>query len=121
MTRTQRTAAFIATRLGSMALTIVGATLLLFLMVRLVPGDFASVMLGPRATPQLRAQIVHDMGLDRIGARLGNDEHGPVEPTSQSVVDGVVEQRLARRPHLGHLLHASETRPAPRGHHHQCH
>jgi peptide/nickel transport system permease protein len=30
-----------------------------------VPGDFASVMLGPRATPELRAQITHEMGLDR--------------------------------------------------------
>jgi peptide/nickel transport system permease protein len=58
-------AAFIATRLASVLLTLVGAAVLLFLMVRLVPGDFASVMLGPRATPALRAQIVHDMGLDR--------------------------------------------------------
>jgi peptide/nickel transport system permease protein len=58
-------AAFIATRLASVLLTLFGAALLLFLMVRLVPGDFASVMLGPRATPALRAQITHDLGLDR--------------------------------------------------------
>lgn len=58
-------AAFIATRLVSVLLTLIGAAVLLFLMVRLVPGDFASVMLGPRATPALRAQIMHDMGLDR--------------------------------------------------------
>lgn len=58
-------AAFIATRLASVLLTLVGAALLLFLMVRLVPGDFASVMLGPRATLALRAQITHDLGLDR--------------------------------------------------------
>jgi len=56
---------FAAARLASVLLTLVGATVLLFLMVRLVPGDFASVMLGPRATPALRAQIVHEMGLDR--------------------------------------------------------
>lgn len=65
MTRSQRTLAFIASRLASVVLTIAGATLLLFLMVRLVPGDFTSVMLGPRATPELRTQITHDMGLDR--------------------------------------------------------
>lgn len=65
MIKAQRTAAFIASRLVSMVLTIAGATLLLFLMVRLVPGDFASVMLGPRATPELRAQITQAMGLDR--------------------------------------------------------
>lgn len=58
-------AAFIAVRLVSVLLTLFGAAVLLFLMVRLVPGDFASVMLGPRATPELRAQITHEMGLDR--------------------------------------------------------
>lgn len=58
-------AGFIATRLVSVILTLVGAAALLFLMVRFVPGDFASVMLGPRATPELRAVISHEMGLDR--------------------------------------------------------
>lgn len=58
-------ASFVATRFVSVLLTLIGATVLLFLMVRLVPGDFASVMLGPRATPALRAQIIHEMGLDR--------------------------------------------------------
>lgn len=65
MIKAQRTAAFIASRLMSVVLTIAGATLLLFLMMRLVPGDFASVMLGPRATPELRVQITQAMGLDR--------------------------------------------------------
>jgi peptide/nickel transport system permease protein len=66
MSRSARViAAFIATRLVSVLLTLIGAAVLLFLMVRLVPGDFASVMLGPRATPELRAQITHELGLDR--------------------------------------------------------
>jgi len=52
-------------RLLSVIFTLLGAVVLLFLLVRLVPGDFATVMLGPRATPALRAQITHDMGLDR--------------------------------------------------------
>lgn len=65
MIKAQRTAAFITSRLVSVVLTIAGATLLLFLMMRLVPGDFASVMLGPRATPELRVQITQAMGLDR--------------------------------------------------------
>ena len=58
-------AVFVVTRLASVLLTLFGAAALLFLMMRLVPGDFASVMLGPRATPELRLQINHDMGLDR--------------------------------------------------------
>lgn len=56
---------FIATRLLSVFLTLIGASVLMLLMVRFVPGDFTSVMLGPRATPALREQITQQMGLDR--------------------------------------------------------
>lgn len=56
---------FVATRLVSVFLTLIGASVLMLLMVRFVPGDFASVMLGPRATPALREQITQQMGLDR--------------------------------------------------------
>ncbi|CAN5362536.1 ABC transporter permease [soil metagenome] len=56
---------FVLSRLQAALLTIVGTIILLFLLIKLVPGDFASVLLGPRATPELRAQIAHDMGLDR--------------------------------------------------------
>ena len=65
MSQASALVALTASRLAAMLLTLVGAAVLLFLMVRLVPGDFTSVMLGPRATPELRAQIVHEMGLDR--------------------------------------------------------
>lgn len=58
-------ATFLTTRLPSVFLTLLGASVLMLLMVRFVPGDFASVMLGPRATPALREQITHQMGLDR--------------------------------------------------------
>ncbi len=58
-------ARLIAGRLATIILTLVGAAFLLFLMVRMVPGDFASIMLGPRATPELRAQLIQQMGLDR--------------------------------------------------------
>ena len=57
-------ATFVATRLLSVFLTLIGASVLMLLMVRFVPGDFASVMLGPRATPALREQITRQMGLD---------------------------------------------------------
>jgi peptide/nickel transport system permease protein len=41
------------------------AVSLLFGMIHLVPGDPASVMLGPRATPALKAELAQRMGLDR--------------------------------------------------------
>jgi peptide/nickel transport system permease protein len=56
---------FIAQRLAAALLTLVGAILLLFVIIQFVPGDLASILLGPRATPELRAQFAERMGLDR--------------------------------------------------------
>lgn len=41
------------------------AVTLLFLMIHAVPGDPAVTLLGPRATPEMRAQIHQQMGLDK--------------------------------------------------------
>ncbi|MER9457375.1 ABC transporter permease [Mesorhizobium sp. M0478] len=41
------------------------AVTLLFLMIRAVPGDPAAVMLGPRATLEMKAQLHEQMGLDK--------------------------------------------------------
>jgi peptide/nickel transport system permease protein len=45
--------------------TVLGVTVLVFFMLHLVPGDPARALLGPRATPQLIAQLHHRWGLDR--------------------------------------------------------
>jgi len=60
-----RLAGYLARRVQAALLTVFGAILLLFLLIKFVPGDFASIMLGPRATPELRAQLIERMGLDR--------------------------------------------------------
>ncbi|NIC06219.1 ABC transporter permease [Billgrantia bachuensis] len=44
---------------------VVLAVTLLFVMIHAVPGDPASIMLGPRATPEQRALLHETMGLDR--------------------------------------------------------
>ncbi|MDX8535925.1 ABC transporter permease [Mesorhizobium sp. VK25A] len=44
---------------------IVTAVTLLFLMIRAVPGDPAAVLLGPRATPEMKALLHQQMGLDK--------------------------------------------------------
>lgn len=41
------------------------AVTLLFIMIHSVPGDPASIMLGPRATPEQKALLSAEMGLDR--------------------------------------------------------
>lgn len=56
---------FILRRLIATALTVVGAVAVLFLLIQFIPGDLAGVLLGPRATPALRAMMTEQMGLDQ--------------------------------------------------------
>ncbi|ASY73866.1 ABC transporter permease [Sinorhizobium fredii] len=48
----------------SLAIVVI-ATTLLFLMIHAVPGEPAAVLLGPRATPEMKAQLHQQMGLDK--------------------------------------------------------
>ncbi|HJT12462.1 MAG TPA: ABC transporter permease [Dongiaceae bacterium] len=56
---------YIAHRLAAALLTLTGAILFLFVIIQFVPGDMISILLGPRATPELRAEFAQRMGLDR--------------------------------------------------------
>lgn len=51
-------------RLALAAVIVVVAVSLLYSMIHLVPGDPASIVLGPRATPEMRAEIRERLGLD---------------------------------------------------------
>jgi peptide/nickel transport system permease protein len=59
------TARYLASRLVTTVLIVLGAMLLLFTLSAIVPGDPATSLLGPQATPEYRAQFVRQMGLDR--------------------------------------------------------
>ncbi|MBW0271710.1 peptide ABC transporter permease [Nocardia sp. MH4] len=52
-------------RLPSALLVLFGASVLIFLLLRLVPGDPATILAGNDATPQSIAAIRHQLGLDR--------------------------------------------------------
>ena len=41
------------------------AVSLLFAMIHMMPGDPASVILGPKASPELKAELSQRMGLDQ--------------------------------------------------------
>ncbi|MCH9705801.1 MAG: ABC transporter permease, partial [Proteobacteria bacterium] len=56
--------AFIIKRLLLAALIVVIAVVLMFIMVHAVPGDPVSVMLGPRASVELKAHLIERMGLN---------------------------------------------------------
>jgi peptide/nickel transport system permease protein len=56
---------YIARRLVQLIPVVFGITLVLFFMLRLIPGDPASVMLGERATDAAVARLNHELGLDQ--------------------------------------------------------
>ncbi len=56
---------YFAGRIGQSLLTILGAVTVVFLVLRLTPGDPAQIMLGDYATPELVATIHHQWGLDK--------------------------------------------------------
>jgi hypothetical protein len=55
---------YLVRRLGLAAAIVAVAVTMLFTMIHMVPGDPASIMLGPRATPELREALRVRLGLD---------------------------------------------------------
>lgn len=74
--------------------------LLLVIAIRLIPGDPAAAIMGPRATPELRAAIEARMGLDQpllvqYGRFLGNSLRGDLGRDVRSerpIVDIILEK-----------------------------
>jgi ABC-type dipeptide/oligopeptide/nickel transport system permease component len=58
-------AIFLVRRLGQSVLTLFAVSVFAFAMIHLVPGDPATIALGPNATPQAVAQLRHQLGLDQ--------------------------------------------------------
>jgi peptide/nickel transport system permease protein len=59
---------FLLRRLGGFALTLVAASLVVFAVLELLPGDAAQLMLGDTATPEAVAELRAQLGLDRPAA-----------------------------------------------------
>jgi peptide/nickel transport system permease protein len=85
---------YVAKRLGLAVIVIVVIMAMLGLLVNLVPGQPARIILGPRATPALIAQIDRSMGLDKpVYLQVWNFMWGVVhgnfgiDPFSRSAVD----------------------------------
>jgi peptide/nickel transport system permease protein len=77
------------------------AVSLLFGMIHMVPGDPASVILGPKATPELKVEIAQRMGLDqplvvqlgRFYAGVASGDLG-IDPFSNREVSAIVFEQL---------------------------
>lgn len=67
---------YILKRIGLSVVIVVVAVTLLYAMIHIAPGDPANVILGPKATPAMKAALSKRMGLDRpfivqVGTFLG--------------------------------------------------
>jgi peptide/nickel transport system permease protein len=60
--------AYVFQRLAVFAATLVGASLIVFAVMQILPGDAAQTMLGPTATPEAVAALSHKLGLDQPAA-----------------------------------------------------
>jgi peptide/nickel transport system permease protein len=56
---------YLVERVVQLAVVLLFLSMIVFTIVRLIPGDPAAVMLGTESTPQAMAQIRHEMGLDQ--------------------------------------------------------
>ncbi|MFZ1911999.1 MAG: ABC transporter permease, partial [Propionicimonas sp.] len=55
----------LARRVGIFAVSLLGASILIFVVTAALPGDVAQVLLGMDATPEAVARLRHQLGLDR--------------------------------------------------------
>jgi peptide/nickel transport system permease protein len=86
-------------RIGLALLICLTSMSLLFGALHVIPGDPATIMLGSRATPEMRARLQHDLGLDQpltvqFGRFLGRVAHGDLGTdmwTQRSVTTIVLE------------------------------
>jgi peptide/nickel transport system permease protein len=59
---------YVFQRLAVFVATLVGASLIVFAVMQILPGDAAQTMLGPTATPEAVAALSHKLGLDQPAA-----------------------------------------------------
>src|SRR4029077_609739 len=86
-------------RIGLSLLICLTSMCLLFAALHVIPGDPATIMLGSRATPEMRERLQHELGFDRpvpgqlarCLARVVQGDLGPDKWTPRGVTTIVVE------------------------------
>ncbi len=56
---------FLLRRLGLAIPTLLGVSLVIFVTIRIVPGDPVASLLGPTGSPEARVELTHKLGLDQ--------------------------------------------------------
>jgi len=91
---------FLLKRFATFVLTLIVASIVVFAVLELLPGNAAEVMLGPTATPEAISALEHKLGLDRPPlARYGGWIGGLLRGDSATSVayDTPVSQLIAER------------------------
>src|SRR5438477_418342 len=99
---------YVLRRVLRAATTLLGTTLIIFVLVRVVPADPAVSIAGPKADPETLAAIRKDLGLDdplpvqygRYVAALGRGDLGRSYMTGRRVAD-VIRERVPATALLG--------------------
>ena len=88
-------------RIGLALLICVTSMCLLFGAIRMIPGDMATIMLGSRATQDMRDRLNHEMGLDQpvvvqLGIFLGHAATGDLgtDPVTQRGIGTIILENL---------------------------
>ncbi len=92
---------YLLARLGSLALTLLVASVAIFVLIEILPGDPAAYMMGLNATPAAIARLKSDYGLDasplaQYGAWLGGIARGDlgISYTYRVPVASLIAERL---------------------------
>ncbi len=92
---------YAAQRVGLGLVICIAATVILFSATRLIPGDLATIMLGPRATPERVARLNEEMGLNQpvpmqVALFLGNGAQGDfgTDPLTERKVSVILMENL---------------------------
>lgn len=92
----------VVTRALWLIASLISASVLVFVVVNVLPGDVAAVMLGTNATPESLAVLRHQLGLDQPGwlrylEWVGGTLHGDfgTSPLSHSDVGPLIVQKLS--------------------------
>src|SRR5215471_2154044 len=88
-------------RVGLALLILVTSMCLLFGAIRMIPGDLATIMLGTRATQEMRDRLNHEMGLDRpmpvqLAIFLGHAATGDLgtDPVTKRPIGTIIGENL---------------------------
>jgi peptide/nickel transport system permease protein len=99
---------YIIRRLAALVPILLGISFAVFLLLRIMPGNFAQLMLGPNATPEQVQELEHEYGLDKPVLEqyvdwISGVSHGDLG-RSYLRGRGVASEIVSRLPITGELL-----------------